>query len=356
MGWRGLPGGERASMVVTAAPSHCNASIVHDFIARPFTWTMQAPHCVVSQPTCVPVRPRCSLRNSTSIVRPSTSPRTTRPFTIIETAAIFLAPRFRGQAHRLNQCIRPGWAFGSATQAMLCPLDCLPDSHRGHWYRDVGHTERRERVQNSAYDRWRGADCRPFAHASDAEGIQVGWDFGTVRLERRHVSGVWHRIVAVAANQWLAAAVVDHCLHERLADALRRTAMDLTFDKQGVNDSAAIVHHDVTQQCNVPGLGIDLDHSNVRTIVQEHVLGIEEAGFIETGDHAERQVVAEVRLARDVGEAHIVNPTLWHRKHKAATALDDDPYDLFSSLLAQTCDCRPNAWVRDYAEQTVLIN
>src|SRR5215510_2533340 len=240
--------------------------------------------------------------------------------------------------------------------ALMCPIDCLPDSHRGHWYRDLGHTERRERVQNSAYDRWRGADCRPFAHASDAEGIQFDWDFGTVRLERRHISGVWHRIVAVAANQWLSAPVVDHCLHERLADALRRTAMDLTFDKQGVNDSAAIVHHDVTQQCNVPGLGIDLDHSNVRTIVQKHVLGIEEAGFIETGDHAERQVVAEVRLARDVGEAHIVNPTLWHRKHKAATSLDDDPYDLFSSLLAQTCDCRPNAWVRDYAEQTVLIN
>src|SRR5262249_45655603 len=239
---------------------------------------------------------------------------------------------------------------------MLCPFDCLPDPHRGHWYRDVGHAERRECVQNSAYDRWRGADCRPFAHASDAERIQIGWDFGTVRLKRRHVSRVWHRIVAVAANQWLAAAVLDYCLHEGLADALRRTAMDLTFDKQGVNDSAAIVHNDVTQQCNVPGLGIDLDHSNVRSIVKEHVLGIEEAGFIETGDHAERQVVAEVRLARDVGEAHIVNPTLWHRKHKAATPLDDDPYDLFSSLLAQACDCRPNAWVRDYAEQTVLIN
>src|SRR5215470_3951728 len=238
---------------------------------------------------------------------------------------------------------------------MLCPFDCLPDSHRGHWYRDVGHTERRERVQNSAYDSWRGADCRPFAHASDAERIQIGWDFGTVRLERRHVSRVRHRIVVVAANQRLAAAVVDHGLHERLADALCRTAMDLTFDKQGVNDSAAIIHHHVTQQRNVPGLGIDLDHGNVYTIVHEHVLGIEEADFIETGDHAERHIVAEVRLARNVGEGYTVHPTLWHGKRKAATPLDDDPYNPFSNLHAQTCDRRSCTGVQDYTEQTILI-
>src|SRR5215468_7706217 len=138
---------------------------------------------------------------------------------------------------------------------MLCSFDCLPNPHRGHWYRNVGHAERRECVQNSAYDRWGGADCRPFAHASDAEWIQIGRDLGTGRLERRHVSRVWHRIVAVAANQWVAPAVVDHCLHEGLADALRRTAMDLTIDQQGVNDSAAVVHHDVTQQSMCPVSG-----------------------------------------------------------------------------------------------------
>src|SRR5262245_59701704 len=97
---------------------------------------------------------------------------------------------------------------------MLCPFDCLPDSHRGHSYSYLGHAERRKRVQDSIYDRGRGADCRPFAHASDAERIQIGWDFDTVRLERRHVSRVRHRIVAVAADQRLAAAVVDHGLHE----------------------------------------------------------------------------------------------------------------------------------------------
>src|SRR5262249_39439738 len=353
MGWSGVPGGARPSMVVTAAPAHCSASIVHDFIARPFTCTMQAPHCVVSQPTCVPVRPRCSLRNSTSIVRPSTSPRTARPLTVIETVGILPAPRFRDP--RLNDGVRCYGFSTSANQTMPCSFDRLPDLHRGHWYSNLGHAERRECVQNSAYNRRRGANCRPLAHASDAERIQTSRDFRAIRLERRQVSRVRHSIVAVAANQRLAAAVVDHGLHEGLADALRRTAMDLTLDEQGVNDSAAIVHHHVTQQRNVPGLGIDLDHGNVRTIVEEHVLGIEEAGFVETGDHAEWQVVAKVRIARDVGEGH-VRPTLWHGKHKAATPLDDNPYDQFSSLLAQTGNLRFCAWVRYHAEQTVLIN
>src|SRR5262245_9163669 len=221
---------------------------------------------------------------------------------------------------------------------MLCPFDCAPDSHRGYWYSNLGYAERRKCVQDSIYDRRRGADCRPFAHASDDERIQIGWDFGTVCLEHRHVSRVRHRVVAVAANQRLAAAVVDHGLHEGLADALCRTAMDLTFDKQGVNDSAAIIHHHVTQQRNVPGLGIDLDDGNVRPIVEQQVLGIEEAGFIETGDHADRQVVAEVRLARDDGESHSVRPTRWRAKHKTTTPLDDDPYDPVANLLAQTCD------------------
>src|SRR5215467_5692604 len=233
---------------------------------------------------------------------------------------------------------------------MLYPFDCVPDPHRGHWYSNLGHAERRKCVQDSIYDRGRGADCRPFAHASDAERVQIGWDFDTVRLERRHVSRVRHRIVAVAANQRLAAAVVDHGLHEGLADPLCRTAVDLTFDKQGVNDSAAIVHHHVTQQRNVPGLGIDLDHGNVRAVVDEHVLGIEEADFIEARDHAERKVVAEVCLMCDVSEGRNVHPTLWHRKRKAATPLDDDPYDLVPNLLAQTRDCRSYAQMRDHAE------
>src|SRR5215467_4195670 len=101
--------------------------MVHDLIARPLTCTTHAPHCVVSQPTCVPVRPSFSRRNSTSIIRSSTPPRTSRPFTIMDTSRIGAAAVFDGLF-------------------ILRLFDRLPYSHRRHWHRDFSHTERGERI------------------------------------------------------------------------------------------------------------------------------------------------------------------------------------------------------------------
>ena len=53
-GWR-PPSGVIPSIVVTLLPSAWTASIVQDFTAWPSTWTVQAPHWLVSQPTWVPV-------------------------------------------------------------------------------------------------------------------------------------------------------------------------------------------------------------------------------------------------------------------------------------------------------------
>jgi hypothetical protein len=39
-----------------------SGATVHDFTAAPFRCTVQAPQSVVSQPTCVPVRPSTSRR------------------------------------------------------------------------------------------------------------------------------------------------------------------------------------------------------------------------------------------------------------------------------------------------------
>ena len=47
-------------MVVMVAPSACTAKSVQDFTAMPFMMMTQAPHWLVSQPTCVPVRPTTS--------------------------------------------------------------------------------------------------------------------------------------------------------------------------------------------------------------------------------------------------------------------------------------------------------
>src|SRR5690606_16618564 len=76
------------SIVVTCDPSQAAAKIVQALTLSPSTWTTQAPHWLVSQPTCVPVSPSPSRRNWTSSVRPSISPETCLPFTLIETVGI----------------------------------------------------------------------------------------------------------------------------------------------------------------------------------------------------------------------------------------------------------------------------
>src|SRR5206468_8593120 len=65
----------RPSTVVILEPSACTAKMVHDLALRPSTSTVHAPHWLVSQPTCAPVRRSCSRKKWTRSRRGSTSPR-----------------------------------------------------------------------------------------------------------------------------------------------------------------------------------------------------------------------------------------------------------------------------------------
>src|SRR5262249_38660477 len=64
-----------------------SARTVQDLIALPLICTTQAPHCEVSQPTCVPVSRKCSRSNCTSNVRGSTLAVMGLAFTLMEKAA-----------------------------------------------------------------------------------------------------------------------------------------------------------------------------------------------------------------------------------------------------------------------------
>src|SRR5437016_9758930 len=69
-------------MVTTSAPSASTASIVQLFTDFPSTMTTHAPHWLVAQPTCVPVKPRCSRSSCTNKVRPSTVADAGLPLTV----------------------------------------------------------------------------------------------------------------------------------------------------------------------------------------------------------------------------------------------------------------------------------
>src|SRR5215210_961304 len=75
----------RPSIVMISEPLACTARTVQDFTAWPFMMIVQAPHWLVSQPTCVPVRPRTSRRKWTRSRRGSTSPLRCCPLMVIVT-------------------------------------------------------------------------------------------------------------------------------------------------------------------------------------------------------------------------------------------------------------------------------
>src|SRR5215813_2788515 len=62
--------------------------MVHDFTVLPFRMTVQAPQLLVSQPTCVPVRPADSRMKWTSSVRGSIRASLARPLMVILTCCL----------------------------------------------------------------------------------------------------------------------------------------------------------------------------------------------------------------------------------------------------------------------------
>src|SRR6516225_4796503 len=103
-----------ASIVSTERPSACSASKVQDLTASPSTWTTQAPHWLVSQPTCVPVRPSCSRNNCTKRVRPSTVAETGLPFTVRVTVFCIELSLHRSLAPSRDGGTGPEFYSGSA--------------------------------------------------------------------------------------------------------------------------------------------------------------------------------------------------------------------------------------------------
>src|SRR3989442_15012296 len=105
-------------MVVTERPSTCTAKSEHDFTAAPSSRTVQAPHWLVSQPTCVPVSPSSSRRKYTSKSRGSTS-------------RVYVAPLTRTLTGNLSAISPPSMdANGRPTLAApgdrRIPTICLP--------------------------------------------------------------------------------------------------------------------------------------------------------------------------------------------------------------------------------------
>src|SRR5215470_3305126 len=165
-----------------------------------------------------------------------------------------------------------------------------------------------------------------------------------------------HCVIGEAGNQELAGTSVDHGLHQSLANSLRCPAVYLAFGKQRVDDLATVVHHDVTQQCNMSCFRIDFNDGQMRAVAENKVLWVENVGLVEAGRHSERQVLSGVRLHGNLGEANSFDILSRYGKVETAAPLEDSAHDLLLNLCTHSRNRCPGPSVGSRVEYPVLIN
>src|SRR5207237_3371340 len=119
------------SIVVISSPSWATASVRHELMRRPFTSTVQAPHCPRSQPFFVPVRPMYSRSASSSVTRASRS-RTYGLALTFRVSRCTPAPAVARSADSRSGVCAPEWGIApkAAAAAALCMKRRLDSSIR----------------------------------------------------------------------------------------------------------------------------------------------------------------------------------------------------------------------------------
>ena len=79
----------------------------------------------------------------------------------------------------------------------------------------------------------------------------------------RHLGRTRQQVFGKGGRDRLRGAVVSHQLEERIADAVRHAAHDLSLRDHGIDDAPAIVDHDIAQDAYAAGLDIHLDLDRV---------------------------------------------------------------------------------------------
>ena len=132
----------------------------------------------------------------------------------------------------------------------------------------------------------------------------VGTGFEVI-VHVRHRVGPRHTVIHKASRQVLTQlSVVDDLLHQRLTESLRDAAMDLAFQANRVHHRADIVDHDIADDLERTGIGVDLDLADVAAIGIGVVVGGEGSRLVEPAFEARRQAAGLERGLGNIGDAN----------------------------------------------------
>src|SRR6516162_10325856 len=157
----------------------------------------------------------------------------------------------------------PSSCLAITRHATRCIPDGPPDPVRAHRHVDVADTKMKERVDDRVLDRGSCPDGSPLADALRAQRVPVGGGRQRDGDERGELRRARHRVRGEAGRLGIARLVVDEGLEQRLGGSLRDPAVDLPLDEHRVDATPAVVHRDVTDQLDLPRLGVDLRHRDV---------------------------------------------------------------------------------------------
>ena len=164
-----------------------------------------------------------------------------------------------------------------------------------------------ERIVDGVGDGGGGRDGAALAQALLAEARVGRGRLHVHDAHLGHLGGARQQVVGERRAERLAVRVEAHLFVERGADALGRAADDLAVDDHGVDQGAAVLDHDVVQDLDFAGLGIDGDDGGVGGVAEgaRVALGLVAGGNLEAGriDIGRQVLRAAVPRARDLGDA-----------------------------------------------------
>ena len=174
-----------------------------------------------------------------------------------------------------------------------------------------------QRVVDGVGDGGGRGDGAAFADALLAEARVGRGRLHVQDADVRHLGRAGQQVVGERGGERLALRVEAHLLVERGADALRRAAADLAVDDHRVDQHAAVLDHDVVEDLDLAGLGIDGDDGGVRRVAEGAgvALGLVAGGHLEA---AGIDVGGQVLRAAIPGARHLGDGDAARRAHHLA--------------------------------------
>src|SRR6202171_3475239 len=160
-----------------------------------------------------------------------------------------------------------GSRLKTSTPRRLRLLNRLPDLHRRQRRVQGLDAEFAERIHHAIGDTGRAADGAGFAAALGAQRVGAARRGLIERdLDRRNIVSTRQAVILIARGQQLPLGIVGDALVQRLTNALRDAAVNLSRHQRRIDGDADVVDGGVAHDLADAGFRIDLDLADMRAV------------------------------------------------------------------------------------------